>query len=145
MHKKNASSSLREQIAQLEAQHKEEKELLKEELAYVFEHLKPSNVIKDTIADLISTVHARKNILTTVMGAGAGYLASAIFGPRPTLLNKLGARFLQQVVTVAVARNSHTITDLALNLVTNLRKKFEDQRENSIIAENLLKSSGEAT
>lgn len=144
MHKKDASSSLKESIAKLEAQQAEEKKLLKDELSYAFEHLKPGNVVKDTIADLISTLHARKNLLTTIMGTGAGYLASAIFGPKPTLLNRVGARFLQQAVTLAVSQNSQVIIDYALNVVTNLRRKIESQRENKIVPEDLLQSGGEA-
>jgi hypothetical protein len=139
MHKKDPSSSLKESIAKLEAQQAEEKRLLKEELSYAFEHLKPSNVIRNTVADLIATVHAKKNLLTTVMGAGAGYVASAIFGPKPTMLNRLGARFIQNAVTLAVTQNSQAITDVALNLVTTLRRKVESHKGPSLAAEDLLR------
>lgn len=144
MLKNSASASLKESIAELEVQQTEEKRLLKEELSYVFEHLKPSNMIKDTVMDLVTTMHAKKNILNTVLGAGAGYIASAIFGPKPTLLNKLGARFLQQAVNFAVIQNSGAVTDMALNLVTSLRRKVESQRKSVITPDELLHSGGEA-
>jgi hypothetical protein len=143
MHTNDATAYLKESIAKLEAQQAEEKRLLKEEISYIFEHLKPSNVIKDTVTDLITTVHAKKNILNTALGAGAGYLASAIFGPRPTLLNKLGARFLQQAVNFAVIQNSQAITDMALNLVTALRKKVESQKSTTVVRDDLLQSGGD--
>lgn len=142
MHKNDPSASLKESIARLEIQQAEEKRLLKEDLSYVFEHLKPSNVIKDTVMDMVTALHAKKNILNTVLGAGAGYLASAIFGRKPTLLNKLGARFLQQAVNFAVIQNSGAITDMALNLVTSLRRKVESRR--AIMRDDLLQGGGEA-
>jgi|GEM_PF-2318375 len=144
MHKDDASASLKESIAKLEAQQAEEKELLKEELFYVFEHLKPSNIIKDTVMDLVSTVHVKKNFLSTVLGTGAGYLASVVFGPKPTLLNKLGARFLQQAVNFVVIQNSQFLTDRALNLVTTLRGKIESRRNPTVVSGNL-SQSGEGT
>jgi hypothetical protein len=144
MHKNSPSASIKESIAELEVQQAEEKRLLKEELSYVFEHLKPSNVIRDTVMDLITTMHVKKNILNTALGAGAGYLASAVFGPKPTLLNKLGARFLKQVVNLVVIQNSGAVTDLALNLVTSLRRKVESQRKTVIMPDDLLQTGGEA-
>ena len=144
MHKKDASSLLKESIAKMEAQQAEEKKLFIEELSYTFEHLKPINVIKDTVTDLISTLHARKNLLTTLLGAGAGYMASSIFGPKPTMLNKLGARLFQQVVTIAVTQNSQVITDYALNLVTNLRRKVESQKQSPIVPNDLIQNGGDA-
>jgi hypothetical protein len=144
MHKNDAAASLKESIALLEVQQAEEKRLLKEDLYYVFEHLKPSNVIKDTIMDMVTTLHAKKNILNTVLGAGAGYLASAVFGTKPTLLNKLGARFLQQAVNFAVIQNSGAITNMALNVVTSLRRKVESHRKTVSMPDDLLQSGGEA-
>lgn len=143
MHKNSPSASIKELIAELEVQQAEEKRLLKEELSYVLEHLKPANVIRDTVFDLITTMHVKKNILTTALGAGAGYLASTIFGSKPTLLNKLGARILKQAVNFAVIQNSGAITDVALNLVTSLRRKVES-RKTAIIRDDLLQSGGEA-
>ncbi len=144
MHRNDASASLKESIAKLEIQQAEEKRLLKEELAYAFEHLKPSTMIRDTVTDLVSTLHVKKNLLNTILSTGAGYLASTIFGSKPTLLNKVGARFLQQVVAFAVAQNSQVITDMALNLVTTLRKKVESRKRPVIAPDDSLQSSGEA-
>jgi len=144
MSKKDPSAALKESIALLEIQLAEEKRLLKEELSYVVEHLKPSNVIKDSVLNIISTLQAERNLFGTIFGTLSGYLASAVFGQKPTMLNKVGAKFLQQIVAIAVSRNSPAVADVALNFVSNLRRKVENRRRSAVISDDIIRNSGEA-
>lgn len=144
MAKKDPSASLKESIALLEIQYAEEKRLLKEELSYVAEHMKPINIIKDSVSNLVSTLKAERNLFGTIFGTLSGYLASVVFGPKPTMLNKVGAKFLQQIVAIAVSRNSPVLTDVALNFVTNLRRKVENRRRSEVIDDDIIRSGGEA-
>lgn len=128
MQKKDAAEKLKEDISLLESRRVVEKSLLKIELRQAFEQLKPGNVVKSTILDVLSSLRQQPGLFYSLLGSSTGLLSKAVFGGHPTLLNKLGAKALQQIIAMAVAKRSDAILEPALRIVSDLRRKAENNR-----------------
>jgi len=129
MEKITSITELRKAILQLEMKQSEDKLLLKEELMIVYERMKPANVFKNSIKDLISSSDLINNLFNTSMGLAAGYLTkkAAIGSSRNPLKQIMGA-FLQLGVSNVVTKNAGGIKSVAVGLLRNYlgRRKVND-------------------
>jgi len=81
-------------------------QLLKEQLYFTLENLKPANLIKGTLKDLASSPKLYENVLGTVVGIATGYLSKKIIvGFSGGIISKIFGSILQIGVTSAVAQN----------------------------------------
>jgi hypothetical protein len=107
----------------------EDKLLLKEELMIVYERMKPANVFKNSIKDLISSSDLINNLFNTSMGLAAGYLTKkAAVGSSHNPLKQIMGAFLQLGVSNVVTKNAGGIKSVAVGLVRNYlsRRKVND-------------------
>jgi hypothetical protein len=74
---KNAKE-LRISIQQLELRQKSEMALIKEELETIIENLKPVNLVKNTLDDIIDSKEIQANVFDLSLGAVSGMLAKKI-------------------------------------------------------------------
>ena len=129
MEKITSITELRKAILQLEMKQSEDKLLLKEELMIVYERMKPANVFKNSIKDLISSSDLINNLFNTSMGLAAGYLTKkAAVGSSHNPLKQIMGAFLQLGVSNVVAKNAGGIKSVAVGLVRNYlgRRKVND-------------------
>lgn len=130
MEKINSGSKLRESILQLEARQMEDERLLKAQFLVAYESMKPVNMIKKSIKDLIASQDLKENLLQTTLGMAAGYLSKkATVGSTHNPLKQLLGAFLQLGVTNVVAKNSNGIGSILVNLINSYLNKRKASKE----------------
>ena len=124
MEKASATTELRLSILQLETKQKEDECLLREQFMITYESMKPANLIKNSIKDLITSKDLKGNLLQTTMGMAAGYLSKkAVVGSTHNPLKQLLGAFLQLGVTNIVTKNSDGIKSVLVNLISSYLSK----------------------
>ena len=106
----NISSSeiLKDKIKLLEIEQVVMSEQLKEQLHITYESLKPSNLIKQTIANTSPLLI--DSLIGNVLGVATGYISKKVVtGTSNNILKKLFGSMAQLVVSNAVANNPETI------------------------------------
>jgi len=92
------------QILEFEQQIREQQ--IKEQVFLTIESLKPANLIRSTIHEIISSPHLVENTLSTVVGLISGYFSKKIaIGKSGNFIRNLLGTILQFGVTNVVARN----------------------------------------
>jgi hypothetical protein len=109
----NSAEELKAAIESLKAEQILKGRLLKEQLNYTFDSLKPVNILKNALNDISSAPEFTENILGTATGLASGYLSKRIFtgSSRGTFRNLLGT-LLQVGVTNLVAKHPDAIKTL---------------------------------
>lgn len=126
MEKIKSIKELRDAIVQLESKQLEDKRLLKEQFVSTYESLRPINLIKTTIKDLIASPDLKSNLFSAFLGIAAGYLSKrATFGLSHNPLKNILGSFLQLGVSNVVAKKSGGIKSFLLGLV----RKFSSKRK----------------
>lgn len=124
MEKASATTELRLSILQLETKQMEDECLLREQFMITYESMKPANLIKNSIKDLITSKDLKENLLQTTMGMAAGYLSKkAVVGSTHNPLKQLLGAFLQLGVTNIVTKNSDGIKSVLVNLISSYLSK----------------------
>jgi hypothetical protein len=126
MVKISSITELRESILQLEIKQIEEQRLLKEQFLITYERMKPVNMIKNSIKDLITSSDLKDNLFSTALGLAAGYLSKkAAVGSTHNPIKQILGAFLQLGVTNVVTKNSGDIKDLLVSLLGSYLHKKE--------------------
>ncbi len=85
-------------------------QLLKEQLYFTIESLKPANLIKGTLKDLATSPKLYENVLVALLGLATGYVSKKlIIGFSGGVFRRIFGSILQIGVTSAVAQNPVTI------------------------------------
>jgi hypothetical protein len=96
------------QILEFDQQVREQQ--LKEHVYLAIESLKPVNLIKSTIHEVVSSPHLIDNVLGVAMGLTSGYISKKIvLGKSVNVIRKLFGTLLQFGITNVVAQNSESI------------------------------------
>ena len=126
MVKITSMTELRESILQLEIKQIEEQRLLKEQFVITYDRMKPVNLIKNSIKDLITSSDLKDNLFSTALGLAAGYLSKkAAVGSTHNPIKQILGAFLQLGVTNVVTKNSGEIKDVLLSLISSYLPKKE--------------------
>lgn len=121
MEKITSLVDLRSSIHLLEIKQTNEKALLVEQFKITYESIKPGNLIKGKVNDLISSPNLKQNLLNAALSLAAGYLSKkVIIGSTQNPLRQLFGTLLQVGVTSLVAKNTDGIKSTAMNLVGNI-------------------------
>jgi hypothetical protein len=124
MEKIKSIKELRDAIMQLESKQLEDKRLLKEQFMVTYEAMKPVNLIKNTIKDLITSPDLKSNLFSAFLGIAAGYLSKrATFGLSPNPLKNILGSFLQLGVSNVVTKKSGGIKSFLLGLARKISSK----------------------
>lgn len=122
-------NELSESILQLEIKQADEVRLLKDEWKQTVEKLKPANLIKSSINDIINSSGLKENILNTVLSLAVGFLTKkAVIGSTHNPLKQVLGVLLQAGVTGAVSKNADGIKSTAIQVIKlflNKKKKKE--------------------
>jgi hypothetical protein len=96
------------QILEFDQQVREQQ--LKEHVYLAIESLKPVNLIKSTIHEVVSSPHLIDNVLGVAMGLTSGYISKKIvLGKSVNVIRKLFGTLLQFGITNVVVQNSESI------------------------------------
>jgi hypothetical protein len=124
MEKIKSIKELRDAIVQLESKQLEDKRLLKEQFVSTYESLRPVNLIKTTIKDLITSPDLKSNLFRALLGLAAGYLSKrATFGLSPNPLKNILGSFLQLGVSNVVTKKSGGIKSKLVGIARNFLSK----------------------
>lgn len=110
MEKQTAVASLKETIRLLEIKQAREGEELKEQFRLTIESLKPSNILKNSLRELTTSVEVKNSLFETIVSILSGYITKKIMiksDGNPFL--KIFGALLQFGVTSLMAKNAETI------------------------------------
>jgi hypothetical protein len=106
-----STAGLKYAIQLLEDEQAVKLQLLKEQFLFSIESLKPVNLLKSTMKDIVSSPHLLDNMLNTAVGLATGFLSKKIFiGSSANIIRKLIGSVLQLGITATATQNSDYIT-----------------------------------
>jgi len=129
MQKITTSEDLKNAIQQLEYTKATQWPLLKEELYTTYENLKPINLIKNTIKDVITAPDLKANVANTVIGLATGFVAKKAFvGGSHNPLTKLFGIILETFVANKAASNADKIKSTVMHLANTIFNKKDSTK-----------------
>lgn len=130
MQKIDSTSSLSENILELEARRAEEGKMLKEHANQAYENIKPINLIKNTFKEALAAQDLRTDIINLSLGLIAGYVSKRVFsGLEDSPLKKLLGTSLQFGITLFIIKNPETIQAIGNGIVNFISGGDEDQNQ----------------
>lgn len=110
-------------IAELQEKQIGESARLREQSLIVYESLKPVNLLKSTIKELISAPELKDGIINLTVGVTGGIIAKKIVtGNSDTLISQVIGNAVQMIVTKEVAENADQLFSLGKDLYNKLIK-----------------------
>ncbi len=129
MKKITTVTDLKSAIQQLEYKQANEWPLLKEQFLITSESLKPINIIKNTIKEVVTATDFKTTIVNAAVGFTTGLVAKKAFvGGSHNPLTKLTGAILEMVVANKVAKNAEEIKSIGsiiLKKIINLKNNSE--------------------
>ena len=111
-------AQLNARIAALEIEQLNDEVLLKAQFKLSYEGIKPINLIKDTIGDILTTPNFKGNIINAVLSYATGYLAKKVaVGSTHNPIKQILGMVLQTGVTNVVSKNADDIKPYYLVLL----------------------------
>ncbi|HEY0030150.1 MAG TPA: hypothetical protein VGC65_05285 [Bacteroidia bacterium] len=130
MKKITTVEELKASILLLETKQANEGLLLKAQFKITYENLRPVNLIKNTISDLVNGPDLKANLLTTTLSMAAGYLSKkAVIGSTHNPLKQVFGSLLQMGVTSLVSKNSDGIKSVMMQLLNSFTNKKDRASE----------------
>ncbi len=119
-------TGLKNAIRLLEVEQAIKGQLLKEQFYLTCESLKPANLIKSALKDIVSSPNLIENILGNVIGLATGYLSKKIFiGASGNIFRKLSGSILQSGVSNLVAKHPEAILSFGQFILQHIFRKKE--------------------
>jgi hypothetical protein len=119
-------SGLKDVILLLENKQAIQGRLLKEQFNFICESLKPVNLIKSTLNEVVGSSSIIGSIFNTSLGLTAGYLSKKIItSASGNPLIKLFGIVLQYGITYVIAKHHEVIKFTGLNFLRNIFIKNE--------------------
>lgn len=117
-------AELKNTIQLLEVEQAINGELLKEQFFLTYESLKPVNILKNTLKDIISSPYLTANIVDASIGLVTGFLSKKIFiGTSGNIIRKLLGTLLQFGVTNVVAKHPDPIKSVGQYILHKILPK----------------------
>ena len=118
MAKQNAVNSLKESIRLLEIRQAKEGKILKEQFRITYESLKPVNLIKSSLKDLVGSFEIKTSILETLGSIVSNYFTQKfIVNSKSNVLMKTLGVLMQFGITNVISKNSEDIRIFFSNLI----------------------------
>jgi hypothetical protein len=109
-HTRTKADELSEEIFFLKEKNAAELELLKEQFHKTFESVKPINILKNTINDIVTFPSLKKNIAGNLLGLLTGFVSKKILvGSSHNPIKSILGTILEFAVANVVAKNADTI------------------------------------
>ena len=118
MEKLSAVDSLKESIRLLEIRQAEEEEILKEQFKITYESLKPVNLIKSSLHEILGSHEIKNNLFETMVSIFTGFISKKIMvSSKSNFFTKIMGAMLQFGVTTIVAKNAESIRIFIIDLI----------------------------
>ena len=118
MAKQNAVNALKESIRRVEIRQAEEGKILKEQFRITYESLKPVNLIKSSLKELVNSVDIKNSIFETIVSIVSGYVGQKfIVNSKSSVFKKIMGVLMQFGVTSIVSKKSEEVGTFFSNLV----------------------------
>lgn len=119
-------TELRAFIQKLEIKQEEDARLLRKEFEQVYENLRPVNLIKNGLKDLVTSPDLIQNLLKTVAGFAVGYFSKkATLGAGHQPIKGIVTTLLQIFVTNFVTDNAGGVKEKILNFLHRIMDKLK--------------------
>ena len=126
MKKLTASDKLKMEIEFLKGEQADKLQKLKEDFNTAYEHLRPVNLVKNTLKEIISSPNLVNNIIGTTLGLTTGFfLKRLVMGASVNKFSKLLGTVLQFGITNVVAKNTSAIHSFGRNIFQHIFHKKE--------------------
>lgn len=117
-------AELRESILLLEIKQANEAQLLKEQFKTTVDSLRPVNLIKKSLKELVSAPELKEDLLATTLSMAAGFLTKKIvIGATHNPIKQIIGTLLQMGVTSIASKNSDELKAKIIELINTFRKK----------------------
>lgn len=131
MEKQYTIESLREQIRELEIKQEAEGKVLKAQLKATYEYLKPSNILKSVVKDIVSSDTLKDDFINTAASYTSGLLTKKlIIGKSQNPLLKIIGLGIQFGITAIVNKNYSSIKDIFTQYVNTFLSNLHDSVNN---------------
>ena len=118
------SDELKNAIQILEFDQQIRLQQLKEQVYLTIESLKPVNLIKSTLHEVVSSPYLIDNILGVAMGLTSGYITKKIaFGKSVSVIRKILGTLLEFGITNVVAQNTDSIKTFGRSIYQYFQRK----------------------
>jgi hypothetical protein len=121
-----STTGLKDAIRQLEYEKSVQEKLIKENFNLVLENLKPINLIKNTLNEIVTSRSILSNIFITAFGLTFSYFSKKKgMGSGDSLLNKLFGTLIQLGVANIIIKNPDLIKSVGQRLMKFIFSKKE--------------------
>lgn len=137
MGKQYTIDSLREEIRELEIKQEAEGKVLKAQLKVTYEYLKPSNILRSVVKDIVSSETLKNDFINTAASYTSGLLTKKlIVGKSQNPFLKIIGLGIQFGITALVNKNYNSIKEVFTqyvnafisNLSDSVNDKFSDDK-----------------
>lgn len=130
MEKITSIQELKQAIYELEEEQTIKGLLLKDQFYLTYESLKPANLIKSTLKDVLSSPSLTEDILGAVIGLAGGFLSKkVVVGASGNLVRKLIGSLIQFGVGNVVAQHPDAIRSIGQFILSLFSRKKEVNTE----------------
>jgi hypothetical protein len=127
MKKDKTINELNKAILLLEEQQVIQENLLREQFNLAYESIKPANLVRNTIKDLISSSSLGDNALNSTIGITAGLLSKKIIsGSGKNMFRKLLGTVVQLGITNTIIQNPETVKSIGQFIVNQVIGKEKE-------------------
>ncbi len=129
MNKPDPVQLLKELIAAKEVEHAAQEIVVRKQLLQTYESLKPLNLIKNTLRNVVSSPELRGNLGNTAIGWLSGVAVKNLiqFGSSNPLV-KISATIIQMIVAGKVTQNAEEIKSIGALVVKKILNHFSSPR-----------------
>ncbi|WP_320052684.1 hypothetical protein [uncultured Acetobacteroides sp.] len=133
MRKPDAADQLKEQILQLEERRSAEMKELKEQLYVAYESLKPTNIIRKTLHDIVASHDVQTDFIEAMLLVVSRFISKKIAdittSPPPNMLKQLLGVTLQMAFSSLAAKYSDHMKALISSMLNLLLHKHDNGKE----------------
>ena len=121
MQKITSAETLKAAIFVLEQRQRQEELLFKQQFSIAYESLKPFNLLRKAIPELLTSPELRERLFGSTTGIISGYLSKMlVVRSSKNPLIRLAGIFVQVAITNIISKNSEAFRRITLRLLHNL-------------------------
>lgn len=129
MSKPNATDTLRENIRLLEIRQAEEAIQLKQQFRITYESLKPVNLIKSSLHELVESTEVKNNLFESLLAIISAYLSKTIVNSKSNIFMKIIRIFAHFGITNLIINNAESIRTYLANFIASFFAPKEEEEE----------------
>ncbi len=112
-------------LNQLQEQSNWNKHHIKDEFHLLMDNLKPINIVKQTLSDLVSSSEVKESLSDLIIGATTGVIAKNIFvGETHNPISKISGMLIEMLVAKNVTNNAEQIKSIGSSIWNKLTNRL---------------------